>query len=206
MLIQYTICGNVYVDQTPVIAEYVLRNLTTGYTSETMVSLLGYFSLNTANFKDTVFNIGDIISIEFKYTDGSNEYFTRVYTVMNIFTTTTTIIANLVKDWNYTAAINVIPDATDINKVTINFITSLYRDIIYKLYYKFDGVYKEIYTATIDKQTVNLTFPHSGEYLITGYVTFGSMLVAYASKEFVMEVGDISPITNTNNIKYIEWE
>jgi len=207
MLIQYTIYGDVLVNQSKVVAEYTLRNLTTGFVSKKIKTIPGYYSVNLANFDNTEFNNGDVISLEFEYTDTENNYyFTRLYFVINKLTTTTKLNALLIKDWNYSVAINVVKDDTDLSKVTVNFITNLYRNILYKLYYKFDGVYREISSVMIDKQTIVLNFPHSGDYMIKGYIVFGSMLTAYANKEFTLEVGDTLPYTNTTQNRYIEWE
>jgi len=207
MLTQYTVYGNVLVNQSKVTANYTLRNLTTGYVSTVMKSIDGFYSLNLANFAETEFNNGDVVSLEFEYTNTREEvFFTRLYFIINVLTTTTRLNADLIKNWNYNVAINVIKDENNLSKVTVNFITNLYRNILYKLYYKYEGKYKEISSVMIDKQTLTLNFPHSGEYMITGYVVFGSMLTAYASKEFVLAVGDTVVNDNNSSIRYIEWE
>lgn len=208
MLIQYNICGTVTVNSSPVTATLTLRNLTTGFVSDTIETIDGYYNVNLANYPNTQFDVGNIVSVEFEYTNISGTtYFSRVYFVINENSNMNIINARLYNDWDYSAAIQV-NTTDDPNRVTINFITTFYRNIIYKLYYKYDGVYKEISSATIDVQTVDLIFPYSGDYLIIGYVTFGSMLTAYASKEFNINIDNT---TNTNNnivrqIRYIEWE
>lgn len=202
MLTQYNICGEVKVNKEQVVAEYIIRNLNTGFTSINYNSTKGFYNINLANFPNKKFEEGDVISIEFTYIDNNNiTYFTRICTIINNNSTTTNINAILEKNWDYSSQIKI----SDVNPGTVNvdFLTTKYKNILFKLYYKYNGKYKELDSVLIDKQSVRLQFPYSGEFMLAGYVLFGGVLLSYTQKEF-----NITNVTNNiiTNSRYIEWE
>lgn len=202
MLIQYNICGNLIAKGSPVRATYTIKNLDTEFISKVYISAKGFYNINLANFPDKKFKDGDIVSIEFSYTDnGGIDYYTRIAVVINDKLTTNVIDAVLVSDWKFTSQVNI----TQLNpsRIEAKFTTGPYTTILFKLYYKFNNIYQQVKSATITDSSVILNFPYSGEFMLIGYIFYKSNLLSYSQKEF-----NITAINSTiaASKQYIEWE
>lgn len=198
MFINYSICGGVTVNNARVVSKYVVKNLTTGYISKELLSELGYYSFNLTDFKDIIFNTGDILSIEFYVRYNGIDYYTTLYDIINEKAYSSVKAAELVSNWTYNSSINSIITG---NSVAINFVTTYYSNIIYKLYIKYDGEYREIDTAILNRQSLTINLSSSGEYRIAGYVVNGNTLLSYAYKDIT-----ITSNARVTSKRYIEWE
>jgi len=202
MLINYSISGSVLINNRPAIVKYVIRNITTGFISKEYTSELGYYNINLSNFPDTVFNKNDIIVFNFYATVAGINYFSRVYNLIDPESISKIIDVSLKSNWNYYSDINIVVSTGSAN---IKFITNEYENILFKLYILYNGKYKEIDTAYINKQILNLTFTNGGDYKIGGYVVKNNELLTYTEKNFsIANDGVENKIIYKN--RYIEWE
>jgi len=202
MLINYSVCGDIDINGDPVVVNYVVQNITTGFVSKVFQSELGYYNINLSNFPNGVFDTDNIIVITFSIRYNGIDYKSIMYHVVNPTQDAMVMNTTLVSNWNYTSAIKI----EDINTTKrITFLTSEYQQILFKLYIKYKNIYKEIDSAFINNQILNINFSHNGEFKIIGYVVKDNKLLTYSEKSFTV---NLTQNTNINNpqVRYIEWE
>jgi len=203
MLINYSISGSLLIHGESIKSNYIVRNITTGFISEERTSEMGYYNINLANFPNNTFDKDDIIVIHFYTRYNGIDYESNIYNIINPAIDTKVINSILISSWRYTSLIN---SEVIGYTATIRFMTSVYKQILFKLYIQHNGVYKEIDSALIDKQILNLTFNNGGHFKIVGYVVRDNELLTYSEKEFDI----ISDTTYEGNTvyknRYIEWE
>lgn len=202
MLINYSISGGVYINGTPVQVVYTVSNLNTGFISDEYSTELGYYNINLANFPGNTFDKDNIIMFDLHTRYNGTYYKTQIYDIIDHNKDTNSIDANLIANWDYISNILITGDKYT---RTINFITTTYQQILFKLYIYYNGDYKEIDSALINKQIVDLTFTHNGKFKIMGYVVKDNVLLTYSEKIFEIKYIEPNEVI-TNQIRYIEWE
>jgi len=200
MIVNYSINGGVTVNGVNVASKFIVKNLTNDFTSKEYISEIGYYNTNLGNFKDTIFNNGDLITITFFIRHNGIDYSYIAYTFIDITKDVTTMNIQLQPNWNYTSNILLTKSNTNVN---IKFVTNIYQSIVYILYIKYDGVYKEVSKKNILSQNVNIKVSSNGEYKVVGYVLDNNRLLSYTSKEFDIENVVIEDCQQTT---YYDWE
>lgn len=199
MLINYSVSGELNINGSPVKTTFIVKNLSTGFVSREYESEVGYYNINLANFPNNTFDKDDIIVFYFYVRYNGTQYKAYMYDVINPKIDTRNINVTLVSDWNYNSEIKI--DGIGSNR-SVKFLTNEYEHILFKLYIKYKNIYREIDSALIDKQIINLSFNHNGEFKIIGYVVKDNKLLTYSEKEF-----EISKVTKeSTQLQYIEWE
>ena len=205
MLINYNIMGSVKYNDTNISATMRIRNLTTGYVSNTYETEVGYYSVNLTNFENIRFNNGDLLTIEFTKQIGDTTLFSRIYHIVNVTFDSVDIDVTLHDDWDYTSDINL---NIDNDTVDVTFVTNYYEKIVYRVYYKYDDVYHKILSRITTNQQVTLTFNFNGNYKIIAYVIGNNdEMLSYSEKEFDIDIdGQDSANKEYISLPIVEWE
>ena len=198
MFNSFTISGLIKYDDTLVNSDYKLINLTKDYKNIPKTSVDNYYNINSMNL-DTKFDNEDLVCIEFKTTIDGNEYFNRIYTIVDFENNVINISSKLLSNWDYKTTITTTKKKAGSYSLLLN--TTLYQKFYIEVYYK----YKEFTIVDrffIDKQTLDINFNYNGEYKIRAYAISNERLLSY--DETILQVNDIT--NSKSNRRYIEWE
>jgi len=204
MIINYSILGNITIqDKHPQKVHFVIKNLTTGFTSNEFDTEVGFFSFNLGSLSGNIFNNDDILNIVFYATIDGIKYRASTYNVIKANQVTN--IKNVILESNPNTDVDVRSNKITDSKYEVTFVMENYTNVLFKLYYKFKDVYKEIDSIMLDDQKTTINFKYSGEYKVIGHVFNGVNYVNNAELELEVNTGDLIDGTQVFT-QYVEWE
>jgi hypothetical protein len=102
--------------------------------------------------------------------------------------------------WHYTSVISTVVNGNDVDVV---YNTNYFKNIIYRLYVRYNGVFKLLDTVKLTKTTLNLTLTSNGIYKVIGYSVDGNKLLSHTSNTFEITSNSAE---YTEQVTYFDWE